>query len=76
MPPAKDEYVAVGKQVLCNNEHYADAKDELAAQSIAYALNNVYLAKIGAPCLICKSFGEHEPFCEYGRDSSCLRQPI
>jgi hypothetical protein len=63
MSPAKDEYRAVGKQVLLNGSHYADAKDELAAQSIAYALNSVYLARVGVPCEVCKQIGTHAPAC-------------
>jgi hypothetical protein len=45
----KDEYTASegGKQVLLNGKHYADAVDPEAAQAIAYALNSVFLAKLG-----------------------------
>jgi hypothetical protein len=43
----KDEYAANGKQVLLNRSHYADAKDDDAAKAIAYAMNSVYLSKLG-----------------------------
>jgi hypothetical protein len=43
----KDEYVANGKQVLLNGTHYADARDPEAASAIAYALNSLFLAKLG-----------------------------
>lgn len=44
---AKDEYVASGKQVLLNGTHYADACDPEAATAIAYAMNTVFLSKLG-----------------------------
>lgn len=33
------EFAALGKEVLCNGEHYADARSPEAARSIAKALN-------------------------------------
>lgn len=44
---ASDLYCAFGKQVLLNGRHYADAVDNEAADAIAYALNSLYLAKLG-----------------------------
>lgn len=45
---SKDSYLANGKQVLLNGTtHYADARDDAAAQAIAYAMNSVYLSKLG-----------------------------
>jgi hypothetical protein len=56
---AKDEYTASAgcKQVRLNGEHYADAVDPEAAQAIAYAMNSVYLAKLGRICPTCKCLG-------------------
>lgn len=56
---AKDEYKANGKQVLLNGSHYADALNDDAATAIAYALNSVYLAKLGPfrQCPACKCVG-------------------
>jgi hypothetical protein len=53
---AKDDFRAFGQQVLLNGDHYADARDPDAATAIAYALNSVYLAKLG-PCRTCKCVG-------------------
>lgn len=44
---SKDEYTSGGKQVQLNRTHYADARDEDAAKAIAYAMNSVYLSKLG-----------------------------
>jgi hypothetical protein len=69
----KDEYTSNGKQVLLNGWHYADAFDEEAANAIAYALNSVYLAKVGPVhvrdpiCPACKGVGMHAHNCTEGR---------
>jgi hypothetical protein len=51
-----EEYRAAGKEIVevqkigglsIVNRHYADAVDEEAAIAIAYALNSVFLAKLG-----------------------------
>lgn len=51
-----EEYRAVGKEIVevqkvgglsIVNRHYADAVDDEAAIAIAYALNSVFLAKLG-----------------------------
>jgi hypothetical protein len=48
MASGKDDYRANGKQVLLNGTtHYADARDDEAAQAIAYAMNSVYLSRLG-----------------------------
>jgi hypothetical protein len=61
MPQGKDEYRSSGQQVLLNDRHYADARDPDAALAIAYALNSVYLAKLGPEpgkqCPTCKCVG-------------------
>jgi hypothetical protein len=67
---AKDTYSAVGKEVLLNDTHYADAIDPEGAQAIAYAMNNVYLSKLGALCMTCKAIGGHLANCvERGNDA-------
>ena len=76
----KEQYVAVGKEVVLivtaawgssKTTHYADATNELAAQTIAHALNSVYLARVGVPCMTCKSIGQHEPNCvEWGHNDT------
>lgn len=72
-----DKYTSNGKQVLLNGFHYADAFDNDAAQAIAYAMNSVFLAKLGkinAPifvrdpvCPTCKEVGMHAANCVEGR---------
>lgn len=70
---AKDEYTANGKQVLLNGFHYADAFDDQAANAIAYAMNSVFLAKLGPTyvrdpiCPTCKHVGMHAANCVEGR---------
>lgn len=68
-----DRYFAVGKEVLIDQakyplSHYADAVNEEAAIAIAYALNSLYLAKLGpvdrkAPCRTCKGVEIHHANC-------------
>lgn len=69
----KDEYVANGKQVLLNGTHYADACNPEAASAIAYALNSLFLAKLGEIkyvrdpiCGTCKEVGMHAANCSEG----------
>lgn len=61
--PAKDEYRACGKQVLLNGSHYADACNTDASIAIAYAMNSVYLSKLGRVCRTCKVLNGHADNC-------------
>jgi hypothetical protein len=57
----KDEYSATGKEVLLNGSHFADARNPDEAIAIAYAMNSVFLSKLGPEpgkqCSICKCIG-------------------
>lgn len=76
------QYEACGKEVIEINltmedvtrSHYADALNDEAAAAIAYALNSVFLAKLGDVryvrdpiCPTCKEVGMHADNCVEGR---------
>jgi hypothetical protein len=81
------QYEACGKEVIEINltmedvtrTHYADAIDPEAALAIAYALNSVFLAKLGPQrprdpiCPTCKEVGMHAANCVEGRSNADAR---
>ena len=60
-------FEAIGKQVLLDGKHYADARDVDAAHAIACALNDFDFRYLEIPCEICETVGGHVATCERGR---------